>query len=64
MVYRQARRTISTWSFRGTASHDDVLRDVMAVPEEFGGLRFHKGFLGGVLHNEELKAHLRSCPTA
>lgn len=47
--------------FRGTASHDDVLRDVMAVPEEFGGLRFHKGFLGGVLHNEELKAHLRSC---
>ena len=47
--------------FRGTANTDDVMRDLMAKPQEWSGLRFHSGFLGGVAGNDELKVHLRSC---
>ena len=46
--------------FRGTASDDDVIRDLMATPAEaeHGGLRFHGGFLSGVQGNDELHAQL------
>ena len=44
--------------FRGTASNDDVVRDLMARPVEHGGLRFHGGFLAGVRDEPVLRSHL------
>ena len=44
--------------FRGTASTDDVLRDLMASPVAQGPLRFHGGFLGGVRDDTTLRAML------
>jgi pimeloyl-ACP methyl ester carboxylesterase len=47
--------------FRGTASTDDIVRDLIVSPVEHGSLRFHGGFIGGVAQNNgELRALLEA----
>lgn len=46
--------------FRGTASNDDVYRDLLFMPTVNGGLRFHSGFLAGVRNDPELAAALHA----
>ena len=45
-------------AFRGTDSQADVVRDLMVSAVEHHGIRFHEGFLSGVLSDEVLAAQL------
>lgn len=47
-------------TFRGSKSQDDVFRDLCAVPVPHGKLRFHGGFLGGIIGNAELQHTLEA----
>lgn len=44
--------------FRGTASRDDVTRDLMAQPESRSRVSIHAGFLSGVCEDDQLAALL------
>ena len=60
LLVRQSNGSAVYLIFRGTASTDDVLRNLMAAPKEHGGLRFHGGFLAGVRDDPELRSHLHA----